>query len=373
MDDTQWKAARYPYGDGQVVVITGFVGPYGLTPAADGNLYVSDLKEARVLRFDAGLRPTGWLGARSDRRGDSSGWHRQGRPAPGREPGMLQMAHSLDFDRNGRAFVADYAGKVAVYQPDGRYAGDFFGSPPSSSLRLQGPANASFDAGGNLWISDFDGHRVYKFAPDFGLVGWLGARPGGRATAGFAQEGMATASREPGGLDRPHMVQVDAMGNIYVVERGNHRVQKFRPDGTSVGWIGAKADGSLTHGWEYRSDPAPSALPGGFDAPVSLQIVDGRYLLVADNGNHRIQRFTLQGRFAGWLGGRQDGSTTQGWAMTGLSMKGSAPGMFSAPYDARMREGRLYVADGHNARVQVFQFGPAGSDGMQETEPDEQQ
>ncbi len=140
------------------------------------------------------------------------------------------------------------------------------------------------------------------------------------------------------------------------METGNNRIQKFSAGGVSLGWIGARADGSLTDGWATSGLSGPSSLPGGFISPVSVRLIDGDSLLVTDNANHRIQKFSSDGRFAGWLGGKATGGATAGWEVAGLSAEGSQPGVFSAPFDAVLHGGKLYVADGHNARVQIFEL-----------------
>jgi hypothetical protein len=357
VEDPQWTHEKYDYAGKTLVVLSGFVRPYGLTPTADGKLYVADLKEGRVIRFDSQLRATGWLGAQADDNADISGWHLSGKPVVGSAPGMFSMAHSVAFDRDGRVYIGDYGnGRVPIYEPNGKFVGHLFEPPATPEVAFKGTPFAELDRNANLWVADFDGHRVFKFGADLGFIGWLGARADGTVVNGFARDGAAVEGRAPGALTRPHMVQVDAAGFFYIVESGNHRVQKFQADGKVVGWIGGKSDGSVTDGWETGSVSAATAEPGGFNAPVSLRLVDDAYFLITDNGNHRIQKFSLDGRFLGWLGGKSDGSPTQGWATSGSSAKGTAPGTFSAPYDARYRDGKLFVADGHNARVQIIEL-----------------
>lgn len=66
---------------------------------------------------------------------------------------------------------------------------------------------------------------------------------------------------------------------IFVADRGNHRIQTYRRDGSYVGQIGAG----------YGTDAGQLAYPAGV-------AVDGEHVIVADSGNHRIQRFTFDGR-----------------------------------------------------------------------------
>ena len=354
----QWPVASYPYAAGTLNIISGFTGPYGITITEPGNIYVSDLKEGRVVRISRYMTCTGWLGMVEGDSNSASGWHTTGTPARGTEIGMLNMPHSVDFAADGTIFVADYAnGRIHKYSPNGQFLGLFFDPPSRPELTFDGCANASFDRDFNLWVSDFDAHRVFKFDPAGNLIGWLGEFESGQLTNGFADTGSSQLCYQLGGLHKPQMVHTDAGGNIYIVETGNHRIQKFSPAGISHGWIGARNDGTLTAGWTLDGQSGASALPGGFNAPVSLQIVGDSIMIITDNTNHRIQKFSLDGHFLGWLGGRADSTITAGWETTGLSGPGDAPGMFLHPFDARLIGNKLYVADGHNGRVQIFTLG----------------
>ncbi|MEE9443817.1 MAG: NHL repeat-containing protein [candidate division Zixibacteria bacterium] len=354
--ESQWDISESPYNGGKLLVLDGFIGPYGITVASDGNIYVSDLKEGRVVRFNRNFRYTGWLGMNDSNSNSASGWHISGTPVRGTETGMFNMAHSVDFDARGNIFIADYLnGRIHKYSPQGQFLGLFFDPPSRPELAFDGCANGNFDRDFNLWVSDFNAHRVFKFGPDGSLIGWMGEYESGGLTSGFADTGQAKISYINGGLYKPHMVQCDEQGNIYIVETGNHRVQKFDSSGRFLGWIGARSGGGLTDGWETTGESVASDLPGGFSAPVSLQLVNDELMIITDNTNHRIQKFDIDGHFIGWLGGKPDSTVTTGWETSGQSGPGGdAPGMFLAPYDARLHGDTLYVADGHNGRIQVF-------------------
>lgn len=353
--DSQWVVATAAYPGGTLQMLTGFAGPYGIAFAPDGSLFVPDLFEGRVVRFTSDLRYNGWLGKIVGVEGSESGWHTDGLPDRGTEVGMFNMAHSVDFDRQGDIFVADYMNsRIHRYSPDGFFMGLFFASPSPAELAFAGCANAAFDAQYNLWVADFDGHRIYKFGPEGSLIGWIGERDNGQLTDGFATTGVAQQSTRLGGFFKPHMVRIDADGNILVVETGNNRVQKLTPEGLPIGWFGALNDSTLTDGWIDTGFSQPASLPGGFINPVSLRLLENDTMLIADNGNHRIQKFSADGRFAVWIGGKSTGGVTSGWEADGRVAEGTEPGMFSAPFDALVHNGRLFVADGHNGRVQIF-------------------
>lgn len=69
----------------------------------------------------------------------------------------------------------------------------------------------------------------------------------------------------------PSDIAFDSQGNVYVLDSGNHRIQKFDPDGKYLATIGRHGQG-----------------PGEFQYPQSLAIDPRGYLLISDSGNRKI-------------------------------------------------------------------------------------
>ncbi len=70
----------------------------------------------------------------------------------------------------------------------------------------------------------------------------------------------------------PSDIAFDSKDNIYVLDSGNHRIQKFSHEGKYITTIGNKGQG-----------------PGEFIYPLSLDIDSNGYLYVSDSNNKRIQ------------------------------------------------------------------------------------
>jgi sugar lactone lactonase YvrE len=80
-------------------------------------------------------------------------------------------------------------------------------------------------------------------------------------------------------FNSPLDIVLDASGNIYVLDSGNQRIQKFSPHGKHLATIGRKGQG-----------------PGEFTYPASLDVDAQGDLYVLDDGQKRIQVFTAGGR-----------------------------------------------------------------------------
>ncbi len=81
-------------------------------------------------------------------------------------------------------------------------------------------------------------------------------------------------------FNEPKGIAVAGNGNIYVVDSKNHRIQKFSPDGKFITAWGEKGKGD-----------------GQFDNPTGIALDSQGYVYVADTWNHRIQKFDANGKF----------------------------------------------------------------------------
>lgn len=115
-------------------------------------------------------------------------------------------------------------------------------------------------------------------------------------------------------------------GDIWVADRGNHRIHQFNSSGKVLRAIGfrGRVEGQL-------ENPSGIAL-----SP------DGKFIYVADRGNDRVAVFNLDGACTGIIG----------------SGTGKAQGCMQGPCDVAVRpDGQLAVCDYGNNRIQVFDSG----------------
>jgi sugar lactone lactonase YvrE len=169
---------------------------------------------------------------------------------------------------------------------------------------LHFPTGIATDAAGNVYVADTLGNRVEKFD---GLGTW--ARAWGKdvdTAAGTGFEICTVAASCQGGsagglggeINSPRGVATDAAGNVYVADSSNHRIQKFDGSGTWARAWGKDVDTAAGTGFEICTVAAncqagsnATALGGELNAPIGAAADAAGNVYVADTGNQRIQRF----------------------------------------------------------------------------------
>lgn len=221
-------------GDGLAATAAQLGAPEGLACGAAGNVYIADALDNRVRVVAPGgristLAGTGIRGYSGD--GGAAG------------SALLDQPYGLAVDAAGSVYVADLGNaRVRRIDADGTIttvagggAEEPAGGVAAVDARLNQPRNLAFDPAGNLYISDFAGHRVFRLAPD-GLL-YVAAGTGERGAA--ALEGSAPAAESP--LDGPAGLAVDSAGRLYIADSGNGvvRVVENGVMSTLAGSIGA--------------------------------------------------------------------------------------------------------------------------------------
>ena len=326
---------------GTVGTATGqFEAPRALGSPIDGSgVYVADSGNHRVQRFSAtGVATLAW-----------------GLPGRG-GAGYFSRPSGLAVDRSGNLYVADtWAHRIEKLSGAGAYLGQWGRVVPRTGLTGAGTANGQFNfprgvafdpAGGNVWITDQNNHRIQLLTTG---GTWLAAYGG--LGAGLGQ------------FQLPRAIAVATNGDVYVADTGNNRIQKRNsagtwsivPVGTSLDTPSAVAvDGSGTLFVADRNrvlrveDGTPTQIDpptGPFDRPGGLHVTGNR-LFVSDTGNSRVLRLD-----------RSSGR----WDVIGG--EGPQVGAFVAPTElSTTQDGRtLYVTDQHNNRIQRFVLEPPPS------------
>ncbi len=76
------------------------------------------------------------------------------------------------------------------------------------------PADIAFDSQGNIYILDSGNHRIQKFSPD------------GKYLTTIGQQGQG-----PGEFQYPQSLSLDSEGNLYISDMGNRKIHVLKPGG----------------------------------------------------------------------------------------------------------------------------------------------
>jgi sugar lactone lactonase YvrE len=235
----------------------------------------------------------------------------------------LDGPYNLALDPEGNIWVDDLArNQFAIFAPDGAFLGNWGGPEGGSLLATHPPATGAgsfdfsvesywmtglgFDADGNLYVLDAGNFRVQKFGPDRKFLLAWGSN-----------------GRDEGQFLTPGALTVDARGQVYVVDFLRHDVQIFDSEGNHLRTLGGFGGGD---GEFY------------FDTGGAVAVAPDGAIWVTDMAQHRVQKFAPDGTF-----------------QLSLGEKGYAEGQFTMPGTAAVDgAGRIYVPDWANARIQVF-------------------
>jgi len=165
----------------------------------------------------------------------------------------------------------------------------------------------------NIYVMDSGNYRVQKFDKN------------GAFLVAFGSHGSGVGQF----LGPCSVVIDDKNAAVYVVDKGNNSIQKFTTGGGFVTTFGSEGQGNGQFG--FCGDPIP-----GVD--ISLEQVPGG-IVALDPGNDRVQTFDFDGNFLS-----QFGST------------GSGDGQFDHPSGVVIddKNAAIYVTDQGNSRIQKF-------------------
>lgn len=200
-------------------------------------------------------------------------------------------------------------------------------NPPANALsgnaataaRFNSPDGVAMDALGNLYVVDSGNQTIRKIAPT-GTVTTIAGAPGIRGSA----DGMGSAARfsDPGGI------AVDAAGNVYVADTGNHTIRKIAPGGAVITLAGTAG---------VPGDADGAGVAAQFRRPSGLAVDAAGNVYVADTDNYLVRRITPYGT-VGTLAGVRG---TRGVA-DGAAAVATFRGPLAVTLDAA---GNLYVTD----------------------------
>ena len=187
---------------------------------------------------------------------------------------------------NNRIRVVDASGIITTFAGSGE-RGDAGDDGPALEAQFNGPSLIAVDAEGNVYISDRLNHRVRKVDTNGIITNVAGSGERGpfEDQTAIGDGGPATEAR----LILPTGLALDAAGNLYITDPGNHRIRKVDTQGR-ITTLAGSGERSFS-GDEGPAEEAQLTTPVGFEIDV-----DGNFY-VADFAwpRNRIRKIDTSG------------------------------------------------------------------------------
>jgi sugar lactone lactonase YvrE len=248
------------------------------------------------------------------------------------EAGNLFIAESGAIDRVRRVSPAGIITTVVGSGKD-TFSGD---GGPATRAGVQ-PVDVIVDSADNLYISDLPNNRIRKVSAS-GIITTVAG--GGSPADGVGDGGPATSAR----LNKPAGIAVDARGNLFIADYGNHRVRMVNLAGTISTVAGTGIAG-------FAGDGGPAAA-AQLNLPYDVAADDAGHLYISDFGNQRVRMIGPDGMINTVAGG---GNPTDGLGDSGLATDARLNTPTLLALDGA---GNLFIADNLSRRIR--RVGPVG-------------
>ncbi len=331
-----------------------FSSPAGIA-ARDGILYVADRGNSRVQVLTADgiyLSQIVWKKKKDE----------------------MERPVAVAVDLQNRIYVLDEdRNNVRVFSPAGEHL-LAFGAKGRGADGFDGPLGLAVDSRGFVYVADSGNYKMKKFNPSGKLVGHTGSEGDG-----------------PGQFRKASGLALDSAGRVFVLDEKKGTLQIFaceQGDGSPLpaasplpslsreGDVAGEASGLVFRKrlWGLSGDSlvamevlggrrlgGQGSGPGQFRSARGITVDESGNFWIADTGNDRLQKFSIEGNLLHVIG-----------------KSGSGEGEFRSPSGIAVTpKGNIAVADTGNSRVQVFSpkglflgaFGKSGRDRGQLQEP----
>jgi len=182
-----------------------------------------------------------------------------------------------------------------------------------AEMEFQAPSAVAVDSHDNLYVFQRGDPPVLVFDRDGNMI--------------------AQWTRKDGVPADAHLVYVGPDDGVYLADRDAHQILKYTSEGELVMSLGNRHRAELQAPFNHPADMCVA--PPGSPLTGEIFVADGY-------GNSSVHHFSASGNHIGSFGS-----------------PGSSAGEFRVPHSVRVSvDGRIYVADRENNRVQIFR--PAG-------------
>ena len=227
------------------------------------------------------------------------------------------------------------------------------GSDSNNGKGLDGPTVSHSGKDGFLYVSEWRANKILRYDSNNKITGWLGKYNNSEVKNNNYNFNIKDKKNTSSYLSGPHAIRVGPDHNLYVADSENHRVVKFSSNGKYMGWIGKRKDDSFNNNWSKDGLSAKGSELGAFDNLIDLEFVKDNFY-ITDHGNHRIIKMNLSGKAISWIGENTIKSNSMIWNKNGFSIKSNSPIGLNHPFGLKIKNKKIYIADRGNNRIKVI-------------------
>jgi sugar lactone lactonase YvrE len=315
-------------GDGGMALFAQLSMTDGVAVDASGNVYISDQFNNRIRKINSSGIITTIAGT------GTYGYSGDGAAAT-----LATIASPLDLevDASGNIYFCDYNNsrirKISntgiITTIAGTGVPGFSGDGGLAvNANLNLPEGIALDAIGNIYIADRGNNRIRKINTS-GIITTIA----GTGVSGFSGDGGAATSSQ---INYAVDVEVDGTGNIYICDAGNNRIRKINTSNIITTFAGTGVAG-------YSGDGG-NATSANINTPEGVAINSAGEVIFADRNNNRIRKINNSGII----------TTVAGTGVAGFSGDGGAAILAKLDFPRRVAinaNGKIFICDGNNYRI----------------------
>ena len=252
---------------------------------------------------------------------------------------LINAPQGVSVDSTGNVFIADtHNQRIRKINTAGimtTVAGNgtmAFGGDGGQAVaaQLNFPQDVEIDAAGNLYIADLGNHSIRKVDVN-GIITSIA----GKGTIPFGGDnGAATVAN----LNYPDAAVRDGAGNLYIADTANNRIRKVDASGTISTVAG---NGIVGNGGDNGT-----ATTAQLNAPKGVVVDTAGNLFIADTQNHRIRKVDTNGIITTFAGNGSAGFSGDGGQATAAQL--------NFPQKVTIANNTLYIVDRNNQRVRAI-------------------
>lgn len=320
-------------GDSGPAVCAGVPNPHGVCADPTGNVYITSSNSIR--RVDAATNVITTIAG-----SDSYGFSGDGGPA---RNALMMFPFDICLDPIGNLYISEYGGhRIRKISSDGTittvagtgvvgYTGD---GGPATAARINTPQGIFVDGQNNLYIADAYNSVVRRVDAVTGIINTIA----GNGSSVHSGDGGPAVNA---GVPNPTSIAVDADGNVYLAEVSGGITSRVRKIDAITGIIITIA-GSNVYG---HSGDGGLAVNANLLDPVAVEVDNQRHVYILEYDEPRLRKIDEATGIITTVAGN---GTNNFAGDGGLATLGS---MFSPGGMGRGFNGSIYIADVQNQRI----------------------